>query len=169
MMQMIMNVMVYENRNNDTNKHSKNYDVLVTGHNLDDEAQAVIMNLVKNNTDALGRQGPGITEKKGFTRRVKPLYLCSEKEILFYSSVNKLQIDFNCCPNIERSFRLRIKKLLNKLETEQPEVKKNIVNWFLDYKKESKEKQKMSKCKLCGENTTKKICNACIYLKKITG
>ena len=149
------------------NKHSKKYAVLVTGHNLDDEAQAVVMNLVKNNVDALNRQGPGTTDKKGFTRRVKPLYLCPEKEILFYSSINKLQIDFNCCPNIDRSFRLRIKKLLNKIEVEQPEVKRSIVTWFLNYKKDSKEKIIMTKCKLCGENSTKDICNACLYLKKI--
>ena len=62
-------------RRNLLNKYSRDYDVIVTGHNLDDEAQAVIMNLVKNNTTALIRQGPISGTKKllNYTKRVKPL------------------------------------------------------------------------------------------------
>ena len=150
------------------NFHAKNFDVLVTGHNNDDEAQAVLMNLTKNNIDALNRQGPvsgnGITKK--FTKRVKPLYLCSEKEVMFYSSINKLTIDFNCCPNIGKSFRLRLKRSLNNIEKmSNKDIKNNIVDWFLKYKQKNTRdtKKKYTKCFVCGENSTQKICKACQY------
>jgi tRNA-5-methyluridine54 2-sulfurtransferase len=156
------------------NQYSSEFDVLVTGHNQDDEAQAVLMNLTKNNIDALNRQGPisGKGNEQKFTKRVKPLYLCSEKEVMFYSSINKLTIDFNCCPNIGRSFRLRLKRSLNNVEGQDNiQAKENIVNWFIDYKK-SFSKKKNSKvsvkqCGVCGQNTTGNVCKACQYKQRL--
>ena len=39
------------------NKH-REYDVLATGHNRDDEAQSIIMNLMKNQLSLLVKLGP---------------------------------------------------------------------------------------------------------------
>ncbi len=155
------------------NKFSEEYDVLVTGHNLDDEAQAVLMNLIKNNPESLLKQGPvsGIKKLKKYTKRVKPLYFLSEKEVMFYASINKLAIDFNCCPNVSRSFRLRLKKQLNSLESSYPDIKKNIILWLLDFKKRYKEKIRKNKketlCKICGMVSSGKICSSCRYKQKI--
>jgi tRNA-5-methyluridine54 2-sulfurtransferase len=155
------------------NLYSKEYDAIVTGHNMDDEAQAIIMNLVKNNVTSLNRQGPisGLSDKKGFTKRVKPLYLCSEKEVMIYSFFNKLTTEFNECPNVSQSFRLRIRDQLNNLENSNKGSKKNIINWFINYKKKlvlPNENIETKKCSICGENTTKHICNTCVYIKKIS-
>jgi tRNA-5-methyluridine54 2-sulfurtransferase len=156
------------------NQHSSEFDVLVTGHNQDDEAQAVLMNLTKNNIDALNRQGPmsGKGNEQKFTKRVKPLYLSSEKEVMFYSSINKLTIDFNCCPNIGRSFRLRLKRSLNNVEVQDNiNAKEHIVNWFIEYKKtiSKKDSSKVSikLCSVCGQNTTGNVCKACQYKERL--
>ncbi len=151
------------------NKYTKGYDVLATGHNMDDEAQAIIMNLLKNNLDILPRLGPisGVKTIKNFTKRVKPLYLCTEKEVSLYSKLKKVNPYSCCCPNKQYSFRLRILRLLDKLELTQPNIKLNIINWFLKYKKKIKEKGTIKICKLCGNPSSKTVCNKCILIKTI--
>ncbi len=153
------------------NKYADGFDVLATGHNLDDEAQAVLMNLTKSNIGALKRQGPvsGIRKNDKFTKRVKPLYFCSEKEIMFYSSIKKLVIDFSCCPNISDSFRLRYKRSLNALEKKFPEIKENLVGWYINYKKGLElPSEDIGTCKRCGQPSTNDVCNACVFAEKIS-
>jgi len=151
------------------NNYSKDYDVLVTGHNMDDEAQAIIMNLLKNNLDILPRLGPisGVKISKKFTKRVKPLYLCSEKEVALYSKLKKVKPYSCCCPNKQFSFRLRILRMLDKMELQNPDIKTNIINWFLNYKKNIKETGSVNSCKLCGSPSSKEICKKCQLIKTI--
>ncbi len=149
------------------NLYSREYDVIATGHNLDDEAQAVLMNLLKNNINALARQGPisGKRKVKNFTKRVKPLYFCTEKEMMAYSFLCGLTDDFNECPNVSKSFRLRIRDYLNETEAKLPGTKKNILNWFLSLNLKLENNAKT--CKICGENSSSDICNTCKYMGKI--
>jgi len=62
-------------------------DKLATGHNLDDEAENVLMNTFKGNPELGINLGPktGIVINKKFVQRIKPLYFCSNKEIRKYS------------------------------------------------------------------------------------
>jgi len=60
------------------NKYSKKlgFDYLATGHNLDDEAEAFLMNVFRNDYSLASRQGPKSRESSSlkFVSRVKPLY-----------------------------------------------------------------------------------------------
>ena len=49
------------------------YDVMATGHNLDDEAAVLFGNVLRWDLDYLGRQLPGAAGRHGFARKVKPL------------------------------------------------------------------------------------------------
>lgn len=151
------------------NNYSKEFDVLVTGHNMDDEAQSIIMNLLKNNIDILPRLGPisGVKISKKFTKRVKPLYLCSEKEVALYSKLKKVKPYSCCCPNKQLSFRLRILRLLDKLEVSNPKIKNNIINWFLKYKKSVKETKEINTCVNCGNPSSKEVCKKCMMIQTI--
>ncbi|MEK6916270.1 MAG: TIGR00269 family protein [Nanoarchaeota archaeon] len=152
------------------NLHARDYDALVTGHNMDDEAQAIVMNLVKNNISALQRAGPktGITTSKKFTSRVKPLYFCSEKEVMSYAFINNLTTNFNECPNVSMSFRLRIRNTLNEIEGSMPGTKKNIIEWSLNNKGiVVAPKTNLEECCVCGELSSTSVCMACKYSKKI--
>ncbi|MCM2325627.1 MAG: TIGR00269 family protein [Candidatus Woesearchaeota archaeon] len=151
------------------NMHSKGYDVLATGHNMDDEAQAVIMNLLKNNLSQFTRQGPcsGSRKMKNFTPRVKPLYFCLEKEMMVYSFLNGLTDEFNECPFVSGSFRLKVRDYLNELEDRYPGTKESIVNWYLKQKKINVDAADSRICRVCGENSAKDMCNACVYMRKI--
>ena len=49
------------------------YDVVATGHNLDDEAAVLLGNVLRWDTGYLGRQHPVLPASPGFVRKVKPL------------------------------------------------------------------------------------------------
>jgi len=141
--------------------------VIVTGHNLDDEAQSVLMNLLKNNLEMLTRLGPktGITRDKKFIPRVKPLYLISEKEITAYSKAMNFPVIYERCPCASVSYRNHIRNLLNKVEKINPKIKQNIINYFLKnlpkLRKQFQTTQKINYCSACKEPAKDKLCQTC--------
>lgn len=145
---------------------------LATGHNLDDEAQSIVMNQFKNNIQASARLGPrvGIKDNRNFVPRIKPLYLCTEKEATVYAYINKLLDDFNECPNVSKSYRAQVRDMLNNFENENPGTKYAIINSFLQILPDLKERfkgEEVSYCKSCGEPASKDKCNACIFAEKL--
>jgi len=155
---------------------------LATGHNLDDEAQSVVMNQFKNNMQASARLGPKAGNdagtasgtnpvgNKNFVQRIKPLYLCTEKEVTVYAFVNNLLDDFNECPNVAKSYRAQVRDMLNNFENENPGTKYAIINSFLQVLPDLKKRFKgedVNSCKECGEPASKDKCNACIFVEKL--
>ena len=118
------------------NKHAKRLgaDKVITGHNLDDEAQAIIMNIFKANTTLAARLGPisGVREHDLFIQRVKPLYFCAEKEVRLYALLKNFQIQFTECPYSKEGYRHQIQEMLNDFEQKYKGTKQGIVNYFLD-------------------------------------
>src|SRR3954470_20770565 len=66
------------------------YDVLATGHNLDDEAAVLFGNVLQWHTDYLARQRPVLPATDGFARRVKPLIRISERETAAYCVLKRI-------------------------------------------------------------------------------
>jgi len=145
---------------------------LATGHNLDDECQSIMMNQMKNNIEGSARLGPkvGLLQHKDFVQRIKPLYLCTEKEVTTYAFVNGLLDEFNECPNVPQSFRAQVRDMLNDFENKFPGTKYSIVNSFLQtlplLKKQFKN-DAIKVCVKCSEPSANDVCNACIYLEKL--
>ncbi len=156
------------------NKKSKDfgYDKLATGHNLDDEAQSVMMNQFRSNMETSARLGPitGIVEDKRFIKRIKPLYLVTEKEVATYSFIKGFTTNFVECPNSGGSYRNHIRDFINDFENKFPGSKHGIINSFLQIlpilKKEIKF-VKIQSCKNCGEATSKELCQACVLVYKL--
>ncbi len=155
------------------NKKAKELKVnkLATGHNLDDEAQSVLMNQLKGNLDKSSRLGPitGIISP-GFAPRIKPLYFLTEKESKIYSYLKKFPVDYNECPYAEDSFRADIRNVLNDLEMKYPGTKNAIVNSFLKmhpYIRKMYVNRKMKYCKKCKEPTAQDVCQTCLLIKKL--
>ncbi len=147
-------------------------DKLATGHNLDDEAQSIVMNMFRNTMETSARLGPvtGIRDDKKFIKRIKPLYFLTEKEIMTYAFLKGLTDDFNECPYAGDSYRNEIRDLLNKFDSKYPATKYSIVNSFLEILPELKKKYKNSKikfCKYCGEPASNEVCQACEYVDKL--
>jgi len=148
---------------------------LATGHNLDDEAQSILMNQFRRNNETSARLGPitGILEDKTFIRRIKPLYLLTEKEVAIYAFLKEFPVTFTECPNAKQGYRNDVRTMLNQLEAKYPGTKHSIVNTFLEnlpnLKESYKKKSSLKYCKLCQEPTSKEICQACVLLEEIKG
>jgi len=151
------------------NKHAKliGAKCLVTGHNLDDEAQSVLMNLFRNTFELSARLGPysGLIERSSFVPRVKPLYFVFEKDIVAYSKAMKFPVVYSACPCRSGSFRNEVSVVLDELEKSDPLVKLKIITKFIKILPKLKEYYKNTKelnaCKHCGEPAKEDVCQAC--------
>lgn len=153
-----------------------NADKMAIGHNLDDEAQAIMMNQIKGDMQRLARVGSrtdAVSHEK-FVPRIKPLLNCMEKEIALYSRLHDLGV-IDRCPHVQEStLRPMVKSFLNKLESQMPGTKHSIVaqghrlsdlvDENIDWDDES---QELRECDKCGEPCSSKVCRKCQLLDDI--
>ncbi len=147
---------------------------LITGHNLDDEAQVFLMNLFKANTALMSHLGPvtGVEGHELFAQRVKPLYLCPEKEVRLYSILKKFPVEFVECPYAQEGYRVQIRDMLNGFECKYRGTKQGIIQSFLTLMpllKENARKESgiLLRCTKCGEPANQEVCQACKILEKL--
>lgn len=142
---------------------------VVTGHNIDDEAQNILLNVFKNNFKILARLGPfnGVVGDDKFVPRVKPLYFCTEKEVRLYTILRGFDVGFDECPYSRGSFRQNLGDMLNNLEDEHKGVKNSVINFYLEIQDSLKDKymgefgSEVKYCTKCGEPSQKVVCNTC--------
>ena len=145
---------------------------VATGHNLDDEAQTILMNFFKGNPSLSLKRGPltGIIQDKKLITRIKPLYFCKESDIRKYSEIMKFQVLYQRCPCVLGAMRHEIRNKLDEFEKNNPDIKKNIVNSWLEIKKNLLKKVvkgNVNYCKICGEPSANEICKSCQILDKL--
>lgn len=148
-------------------EYSKGYDLIATGHNLDDEAQTILMNLLRNQRQLLARLGPRTAPQEGIAARIKPFYLHPEREIRAYCLLKNITTNFSECPNVVKSFRWQVGEQLNTLEREQPGSKRNIVETFLETDYQAPEAPDET-CTRCGAPASHELCRACKVIAQQT-
>lgn len=148
---------------------SKEFDVLATGHNADDEAQTILMNIIRGNTNVFPRGGPSTgLGNPGFTQRVKPLYFCSEKEVMTYAYLHRLTAKFVQCPNARDGYRWTVRESFNSYLEKNPRARKMLLDNFLIAKQNWPSTQDgLLDCERCGEPSSRTICKACEMLDAI--
>lgn len=143
---------------------------IAIGHNLDDEAQSILMNLFQHDTQRFLRMGPksGNKTSKKFVPRIKPLRMVSEKETRAYFFLKGFPHDIWECPYMKTAFRDIVRNLLNNYEKDNPGTKINIVSAYDSFVKNIKKPEpKINLCKKCKEPSSLEICRACQILGKI--
>ncbi len=137
---------------------------LATGHNLDDEVENIFLNIFGGNKElilALGPTSKKITNKK-FVKRIKPLYLCTNKEMKQYAEQNKIEYYDKRCPMSTLAFRGNVRGFIRELEEYEPRLKENVVEWYLKERERIEmEESKSGVCKKCGEPSKNEICMRC--------
>lgn len=149
--------------------------VIATAHSLDDEAENILLNIFKGNSELLAKLGPksGTQETKAFVQRIKPFYLCSTKEIVLYAKLKKLPIPSEkiaICPLRGETFRIEIRKFLDDMNEKHVDIKNAVVKSFLKIMPLIKEKFKdveFRKCKRCGFASSHEFCKACLLLNEL--
>lgn len=149
-----------------------NADKLAVGFNLDDEAQTILMNLIRGDIGRLKRVS-GETKKihAKFIPRVRPLREIHEKEVMLYAYYKNLPIQSKECPYAFTSLRYNVRSAINLLEQKTPNVKYNLVkdmNIISDLLQESDslQKKRVYECMSCGEPASTTTCKAC-EIKKL--
>lgn len=135
-------------------------DVLVTGHNLDDEAQNVFMNYLKGNVMLGAGMGPATGSKmEGFVQRVKPLFFVPEGEVLKYAKGKKFDILYDRCPCAFGTYRVDTRGWMRESLTD--EEKLDVVEGFRGKMRGVKSEGEAHKCEVCGEVSRGRVCNYC--------
>ena len=148
-------------------------DKLATGHNLDDEAQTVLMNQFRNNLAVSARLGPitGVVDHPEFIKRVKPLYFLTEKEVMTYAFLKDLATDFNECPYAKGNYRFSVRSWLNDFEEMYPGSRHGLINSFIELlptlKQHFKNDKSIKLCNVCGEPCSQEKCQACVYVESL--
>ena len=109
------------------------YDVMATGHNLDDEAATLLANVLRWQTPFLARQSVcQPASETGLAKKIKPLYRLGEREMAAYCVVRGLDYVVEECPLVAGNTVLRHKDALNTLEQHSPGTKAQFLYGFLD-------------------------------------
>lgn len=109
------------------------YDVMATGHNLDDEAAQLLGNVLRWQTPFMARQSPCLPAADGvMAKKVKPLYRLGEREMAAYCVVKGLDYVVEECPMVGGNTVLRYKDALNELERHSPGTKGQFLFGFLE-------------------------------------
>jgi uncharacterized protein (TIGR00269 family) len=109
----------------------RGFEVIATGHNLDDEAARLIGNVLHWRTDHLSRQTPVLEPRhQKYARKVKPLYRISEYETAVYAFFRRIDYVLDECPNSAGATQLIYKEVLNRLEAAMPGTKLTFVQEF---------------------------------------
>ena len=151
------------------------YDVVVTGHNLDDEAAVLFGNVLRWQTDYLGRQLPVLPARHGFPRKVKPLVRLGEREMAAYCVVKGIDYIVEECPMAAGNKHLGYKDALNAIEATSPGSKHDFYFGFLaraseHFRPEAEGEQAgLTPCISCGAPTTSEQCAFCRLVERAGG
>ena len=143
------------------------YTVLVTGHNLDDEAAVLFGNTLRWDVEYLARQLPVLPAREGFPKKVKPLVRLTERETAAWCIVRGIDYLVEECPMAEGNRHLSYKASLNAIEEESPGSKANFYLGFLDQMapilagRSAADTTGLRSCESCGAPTTGEICAFC--------
>lgn len=141
---------------------------LATGHNLDDEAQSVLMNVIRGDGFRLAVQG-GVPERiEGMVPRMKPLRRVPEREVALYVRLKGLPAVTDECPFSESSFRSEVRSQLNDLESTRPGTKYSVASLPASVRDvERGDGSDLEPCVECGYPTGSELCQACRYLEEL--
>lgn len=147
----------------------RDYDVMATGHNLDDEAATLLGNTIRWQDGFLARQRPVLPATGGNqVRKVKPLYRLSEREMAAYCVVTGIDYVVEECPLVEGNTGHELKEALDVMERSSPGIKAQFLFGFLDRAADhwppedaDTDAADVGTCDTCGMPTTTETCAFC--------
>lgn len=154
---------------------SGDYDVLATGHNLDDEAAVLFGNVLHWHTEYLARQQPVLPARPGFPKKVKPLVRLGEREMAAWCVLRGIDYIVEECPMAAGNRHIAYKEALNDVEERSPGSKFDFYHGFLRRaadgfrQSESTDSVDLGSCDRCGAPTTGDVCAFCRLVDRAGG
>jgi tRNA-5-methyluridine54 2-sulfurtransferase len=150
------------------------FDVVATGHNLDDEAANLLGNTLRWQTEYIARQYPVLPPRDGMIKKVKPLVRLSELETAAYAFIRGIDYQVEECPLVEGNTQLRYKLAMNQLEAASPGTKAQFFLGYLDraaalFRPLDEGAGRLDSCRSCGQPTTGRFCAFCRARAQVLG
>jgi len=136
---------------------------IATGHNLDDEAQSVLMNAFRGDLPRLIRT-TGIGTSPVFLPRIKPLMAIPEKEIAAYLFVQDLFSVLPECPYTKYALRAEVRALLSDYECRHPGTMQHLIKskrMIERYCAGTPVMEPLHRCRECGDPCSGDLCQVC--------
>jgi uncharacterized protein (TIGR00269 family) len=138
---------------------------LALGFNLDDEAQSILMNVLRGDVSRLQRKTVPLP---GMVPRIKPFIFIPEREVALYSFIHVKGIEIGRCPYSHNALRAEVRHMLNRYAWHHPSTRHSLVNLGEELSGVHVPVKSMERgiCERCGEpcGTT---CRSCQVLEEV--
>ncbi|MGH9991559.1 MAG: TIGR00269 family protein [Nitrososphaera sp.] len=145
--------------------------VVATAHNLDDQLQTFMINLLAGDVERIGWIYPEPVQYADRIRKIKPFIEIYEYEIAFYALQREIPFQSEECPYRDESIRSDLREFFNALERDHPGLKYNTYNSMMKVSKALRNSTVNAggkKCYSCGRDSTGDICSVCRMLSVLT-
>ncbi|MCI4437429.1 MAG: TIGR00269 family protein [Ignisphaera sp.] len=163
------------------NTYARRYgaDKVATGHNLDDEVQTYIINILRGDIMRLLQLHPlSNVHSKLLVKRIKPLRAVYEYETAFAAYLDNFRFQESECPYIVQrpTLRARLREVLNELERVKPGIQLRFlqeIDMLLEPFVETQNRNNLTLplCTRCGEPTApgRNLCKFCELIDTVIG
>ena len=140
-------------------------DIVATAHNMDDQLQTFMINLLAGDVERIGWIYPEpVQYTQTGMKKVKPFVEIYEYEIAFYALQRDIPFQSEECPYMNESIRTDLREFFNRLERDHPGIKYNAYRSMTKISKilrKSMPPSETKKCSRCGRISTGDICSVC--------
>ncbi|MPC33893.1 cytoplasmic tRNA 2-thiolation protein 1-like isoform X2 [Portunus trituberculatus] len=141
-------------------------DKIVTGHNADDIAETVLMNILRGDVARLQRCTAIVTGSEGVISRSKPFKYTYEKEIVMYAYFKRLDYFSTECIYSPNAYRGHARVFLKDLEKVRATSIIDVIHSGESFSvREGVKMPTQSICERCGHVSSQAVCKACVLLE----
>ncbi len=139
---------------------------LAFGFNLDDDAQSVLMNVLRGDAERLTRP---VRPVAGMVPRIRPFMYIPEREVALYAFLHVEGFDIRGCPYAAGALRGDVRTMLDAYTYRHPATKYALVNLGEALRRaEAAPAGQMRICERCGE-PYEEVCRRCQILEEVGG